>query len=77
MRSSNDSSSKDSAINDMMLMLTDKSVSLRYKSKKTVLFNQSFHLKETPKRISDVAKERIIPHGVIPDSDSSLSSIFY
>ena len=63
--------SKEAAIDDLMLMTTNEAANLRYKSKTTVLFNQSLHLKDISKRMIDVAKELKVHHGIMSDSAST------
>ena len=63
--------SEEAAIDDLMLMTTDKAANLRYKSKTTVLFDQPLHLKEISKRMTDVAEELKVHHGIMSDSTST------
>ena len=63
--------SVEAAIDALMSMTTNEATNLRYESKKTILFKHSIRLKEMSKRMTDVAKELKIHHGIMSDSESS------
>ena len=65
------SANEEAAIDNQMSMTTDEAVSLRYKLKTTVLFNQSLCLKEMSKRMTDMAKELRVHHGIMSDITST------
>ena len=71
-RNSTSSTSEEAAIDALMSMTTDQAANLRYESKKTILFKHSIRLKEMSKRMTDVAKELKVHHGIMSDSNSSV-----
>ena len=63
---------EEAAINNLIPMTTNEAISLRYKLKKTVLFNQSLCLKEMSKRMKDVTKELRVHHSIMSDRASTV-----